>query len=239
MVLIGGDPRNLDYAGGLTGMTLHAITGIETALFDIVGKKLNVPVYQLLGGKYRDKIRIYADCHAGDSLESISPVLLTRTPHWDKNANVEEEQELSMKFHGGKRSEAGMINPENYAEQAKKMVAKGFTALKFDIDVPTPYSMDDYNLSLTRKEINFMVSLVAAVRNAVGDDVDIAIDCHWNYNANDVIKLARACEPYDLLWLEDPTPPENIDALRWVTHETKVPIASGENHYLRHQFPRF
>lgn len=246
-VLIGEDPRNVDrlfrrmrtatIAGGLTGMVLHAITGIETALLDIVGKKLNVPVYQLLGGKYRDKIRIYADCHAGEGLESLSPVLLTRTPSWDESSDgEEEEQELSMKYHGGKRSEAGQIKPENYAEQARKMADKGFTALKFDVDVPTPYSKDDYNRSLTRQEIDFMASLVAAVRDAVGKEIDVAIDCHWNYNVNDVLKLARACEPYDLLWLEDPTPPENIDALRWVTHATQVPIASGENHYLRYQF---
>ncbi|WP_307341030.1 mandelate racemase/muconate lactonizing enzyme family protein [Caldalkalibacillus uzonensis] len=94
----------------------------------------------------------------------------------------------------------------------------------------------DYNRSLAMKEIEFMVSLVEAVREAVGNEVDLAIDCHWNYNVNDAIKLARACQPFNLLWMEDPVPPENIYSLHWVTHATSVPIASGENHYLRHQF---
>ncbi|HET7580266.1 MAG TPA: mandelate racemase/muconate lactonizing enzyme family protein [Bacillales bacterium] len=250
-VLIGEDPRNVDrlfrrmrtatIPGGMTGMVLHAITGIETALLDVVGKRLKTPVYQLLGGKYRDKIRIYADCHGGDGLESLSPVLLTRTPSWsseESKADRNDEQELSMKYHGGKSAEAGKISPEDYAKQARKMAEKGFTALKFDIDVPNPYSLDDFNRTLTGKEIHFMVQLVSAVREAVGDEVDVAIDCHWNYNVNDALKLAEELENFNLLWLEDPTPPENIDALKWVTHETRVPIASGENHYLRHQFAK-
>lgn len=248
-VLIGEDPMNVDrlfrrmrtasIAGGLTGMVLHGITGIETALLDIVGKKLKTPIYQLLGGKYRDNIRIYADCHAGDGLDSLSPVLLTRKPSWDTSIQEDvgnDAGELSMKYHGGKSSDVGQIKPSDYAKQARKMADQGFTALKFDVDVPNPYSRDDYNRSLTLKEIEYMVNLVEAARNAVGDEVDVAIDCHWNYNVNDAIRLARECEPYNLLWIEDPIPPENIDSLRWVTHETRVPIASGENHYLRHQF---
>jgi gluconate/galactonate dehydratase len=66
--------------------------------------------------------------------------------------------------------------------------------------------------------------------------VDLAIDCHWNYGVNDAIRLARACEPFDLLWLEDPVPPENPDAMRRVTAATSTAIATGENQYQRHQF---
>jgi L-alanine-DL-glutamate epimerase-like enolase superfamily enzyme len=104
------------------------------------------------------------------------------------------------------------------------------------VDVPTEFSLDDYNRALTRREIDLMVSLVAALRKALGKEVDLAIDCHWSYGVNDAIRLARACEPYDLLWLEDPVPPENNDALRRVTAATTTPIATGENHYQRHHF---
>jgi L-alanine-DL-glutamate epimerase-like enolase superfamily enzyme len=79
-----------------------------------------------------------------------------------------------------------------------------------------------------------MVNLVGAVREAIGPDVDLAVDCHWNYNTRDAIRIAQALEPFRLMWLEDPTPPDNIDALKRVTEHSEVPICSGENHYTRH-----
>jgi len=228
-------------ATGTAGMGYHAISAVETALWDLVGKESGLPVYQFLGGKYRERVRIYADCHAGSGLASLSPVLLPRTPAWMSEGKRSEGQsarqrELSTKYHGGEKSEAGEIRPQAYARRAVEMKRRGFTALKFDLDVPTAYSLDDYNRALTRREIDLMTSLVAALRKAVGKNVDLAVDCHWNYGVNDAVRLARACEPYDLLWLEDPVPPENNDALRRVTAATTTPIATGENHYQRHHF---
>jgi L-alanine-DL-glutamate epimerase-like enolase superfamily enzyme len=246
--LPGEDPRDVDRltrlmrtalgAVGTAGMGYHAISAVETALWDIVGKATGLPVYQFLGGKYRDRVRIYADCHAGEGLASLSSVLLPRTPSWmlkGKKASV-ARREPSTKYHGGQKSEAGQIRAQAYARRARQMKRQGFTALKFDVDVPTEYSLDDYNRALTRREIDLMAGLVGALRKVLGKDVDLAIDCHWNYGVNDAIKLARACEPYDLLWLEDPTPPENNDALARVTAATSTPIATGENHYQRHHF---
>jgi len=246
--LPGEDPRDVDRlcrlmrtalgATGTAGMGYHAISGVETALWDVVGKASGLPVYQFLGGKYRDRVRIYADCHAGRGLASLSPVLLPRTPAWMKGGRTKAARrtELSTKFHGGRKSEARELRAQAYARRALAMKRRGFTALKFDVDVPTEYSLDDYNRSLTRREIEVMTGLVAALRKAVGKEVDLAIDCHWNYGVNAAIQLARACEPYDLLWLEDPTPPENNDALARVTAATATPIATGENHYQRHHF---
>ena len=246
--LVGEDPRDVDRlcrlmrtalgAAGTSGMGYHAISGIEAALWDLVGKDTQLPIYQFLGGKYRDRVRIYADCHAGKGLDSLSPVLLPRTPAWmgEPKKSRGEKTELSPKYHGGQKSEARKIHPRDYARRAQEMKRRGFTALKFDVDVPTPYSLDDYNRTLTRREIDLMTNLVATLRQALGKGVDLAIDCHWNYGVNDAIKLARACEPYDLLWLEDPVPPENTDAMRRVTTATTTPIATGENHYQRHHF---
>ena len=88
-ILIGEDPTSIDrilrrmrgscvYAS--PGMIYHAIGGIEAALLDVVGKRYKLPIWQILGGKYRDQVRVYADCHAGDALESISPMLVPRDP---------------------------------------------------------------------------------------------------------------------------------------------------------------
>jgi gluconate/galactonate dehydratase len=112
----------------------------------------------------------------------------------------------------------------------------GFSALKFDLDVPNPYTRDTQSGTLTHAEVRYMASLVEAVRGAVGDTIDIAFDCHWRYNVSDAQRLAYELEPYGLLWLEDPVPPENVDAMRRVTQSTKTPICSGENYYLRFGF---
>ncbi len=246
--LPGEDPRDVDrlcrlmrtalIATGTAGMGYHAISGVETALWDIVGKASNLPIYQFLGGKYRDRVRIYADCHAGKGLTSLSPVLQPRHPAWMAQAKKKSQAraEISPKFHGGQKSEAKELRPQDFARRAVEMKRRGFTALKFDVDVPTEYSLDDYNRALTRGEIETMVGLVATLRKALGKDVDLAIDCHWNYGVNDAIRLARACEPYDLIWLEDPVPPENNDAIGRVTSATSTPIATGEHHYQRHHF---
>ena len=119
-----------------------------------------------------------------------------------------------------------------------EMVARGFRILKFDVDVPTPYETDEYNRHLSAPEIEHMASLVAATRGAVGPEIGLAIDCHWNYSVQAAIDLARAVEKYKLMWLEDPVPPENIRAIGAVQRNTRTPIATGENHYLRLDFER-
>ena len=73
---------------------------------------------------------------------------------------------------------------------------------------------------------------MGAVYEAVGAGTDIAVDCHWRYNAGDVIKVARELEPFRLLWLEDPVPPNNMGALKEVSSKVRVPIATGENLFL-------
>jgi len=130
-----------------------------------------------------------------------------------------------------------VFTPELYAARARQVVDElQFSALKFDLDVPTPYQQDTASGTLSRAEIRYMVGLAAAVIEAVGDEVDVAFDCHWRYQVADAQRLAHELEPLGLLWLEDPVPPENVAALRRVTTSTSTPIATGENGYLRHGF---
>jgi gluconate/galactonate dehydratase len=100
-LLIGRDPREVDRlarllwrqgsgAGAVAGYLYNAVSGIEAALWDLVGKSTGLPVYQFLGGKVRDRVRVYADCHAGDNLESWGPMLTPRRPRWLAEARAGE-----------------------------------------------------------------------------------------------------------------------------------------------------
>lgn len=248
-VLIGEDPTSIDrllrrlhavtiYTS--PGLVYHAIGGIETALLDCIGKRHKMPVWQLLGGKYRDSVPIYADCHGGDALESISPMLIPRKPGWMRDGDAEPARQsiVSLKHHGWDASEKSHLTPDAYASRAQQMAAHGFRILKFDVDVPTPFETDEYNRDLTPAEVDYAAALAMAVRNAVGNGVGLAIDCHWNYGVEAATALARALEPCRLLWLEDPVPPGNIDALGQVQRNTRTTLATGENHYSRLDFQR-
>ncbi|MCS6953202.1 MAG: mandelate racemase/muconate lactonizing enzyme family protein [Bryobacterales bacterium] len=221
------------------GLALHAIHGIEAALLDAVGKRHKLPVWQMLGGKYRETVTVYADCHAGEALESLGPLVNPRTPQWMQSAGAPERQAvISLKHHGWDAAKREHLTPEAYAARAKDMAARGFRMLKFDVDVPTPYDTDEYNRDLSQPEVEFAESLVAAVRRALPAEIGLAVDCHWNYNVQAAVELARALEPHRLLWLEDPVPPDNVRALATVQAATRTTIATGENHYQRLDFER-
>jgi L-alanine-DL-glutamate epimerase-like enolase superfamily enzyme len=237
-LLVGEDPRDIHRlfrrlqlatsgAGSIAGIVYNAISGIEAALWDVLGQWLNVPIYRLLGGKFRDRIRIYADCHAGEALESLDEVLRTRPASWAPG----DPKHKAKDYFGGTVDEPA-ASPDAYRRQALKQRAEGFTALKFDLDVPGTAGIDSHNRALTNRAIDHMVSLIGAVHGAVGDDTDIAVDCHWRYNASDVIKVARELEPFRLFWLEDPVPPNNVAALKEVSARVRIPIATGENLFL-------
>jgi L-alanine-DL-glutamate epimerase-like enolase superfamily enzyme len=237
-LLIGEDPRDVHRlfrklqlatsgAGSIAGIIYNAISGIEAALWDLLGQWLEVPIYRLLGGKFRDRVRVYADCHGGEALESLDEVLRSRRASWEAKAAAHTARDYYGEVTGELPS-----SPEDYRRQALKRRAEGYTALKFDLDVPGTQGSDPHNRVLTNRSIDHMVSLIGAVYDAVGKDTDIAVDCHWRYNAADVIKVARELEPFRLLWLEDPVPPSNTAALKEVSSKVRVPIATGENLFL-------
>ena len=234
-LLIGRDPREVDRlarmlwrkgsgAGAVAGYLYNAVSGIEAALWDLVGKSLGVPIYQLLGGKMRDEVRIYCDCHAGDNIESWGPMLTERTPEWLRRATA------------GKPGHEERYDPQMYRDRAKTMAAAGFDALKFDIDSIVCLTGEELNRPLTGAEIDLMVECVAAARDGAGPGVDIAVDCHWRFAPSEAMRIARRMGDLNLFWLEDPCPPENIRDFADVKALGACPVLTGENLNRRHGF---
>ena len=237
-LLVGEDPRDIHRlfrklqlatsgAGSIAGIIYNAISGIEAALWDVLGQSLEVPIYRLLGGKFRDRVRIYADCHGGEALENLDEVLRSRPASWEP-----KDPNYTVRDYFGEASDEAPFSPNDYRRRALEKKAEGFTALKFDLDVPGAHGLDIYNRMLSNRVIDHMLASIGAVYEAVGADIDIAVDCHWRYNASEVVKVARELEPFHLLWLEDPVPPNNTAALKEVSSRVRVPIATGENLFL-------
>ena len=207
-MLVGQDPLNIEaaferirttgiFAGAQGGQYITALTGVEIALWDIAGKALGVPVYQLLGGKVRDRVRIYCDSGAREMIPGNE----------GSKARIKEIQDL------------------------------GFTAAKIDIDdARDPARFDRVNWTASNGEIERMVAAVAFTRGLYPKNIDLAVDMHGRYDAGTAKRVAKELEPFKLMWLEEPVPPENIDAMRDVRASTSTPICCGENIFLRHGF---
>ena len=115
----------------------------------------------------------------------------------------------------------------------------GFTAAKIDIDdAMDPARMDRVNWTASNGEIDHMVAKVAFTRGSIPKNIDLAVDMHGRYDAITGKRVAKELEPFKLMWLEEPVPAENIDAMRDMRASTSTPICCGENVYLRLGFPR-
>jgi len=167
---------------------MSALATIEIACHDIQGKALGLPVYKLLGGAVRDRVKAYA------------------------NGWYQVER-----------------TPEEFALAAAGVVRRGYRALKLDPFGPGTVELD-------RAETRRSVSLVAAVRESVGPDVEIMIEMHGRFTPATAIRLADELAEYRPSWLEEPVPPENVAALATVTRAVKVPIAVGERMHTRYDY---
>jgi L-alanine-DL-glutamate epimerase-like enolase superfamily enzyme len=216
-LLIGSDPMNINalhhsrqphlglwQMGGIGA-------GVEIALWDIVGKKLGVPLCQLLGGKLRDRIRMYCDCHGGAFWTGGE-----FASRWDRA------------YTGQGMDPAYAVDA--FVQMALAMEGEGFTCIKFDADFATPAKRDRYDRSMSQPEQGYIVEVMAAVRRALDPATDLALDLHGSYNLIDALSLGKKLEPLGLLWLEDPVRWEwgNVDALAKVTMQTSIPICTGE-----------
>ena len=192
-----------------------AITAIETALWDIMGKAVGKPVYELLGGKVWDRVRLYS--HVGGGSQIIG-------------MNVDEGTIASDDF--------GAIK-----ERADDLLARGFTCVKtfqagrYNLTESNTAGLGDFwpNMHMHRRDIQTTARKVEFIREQVGEDVEITFDAH-GLNAVSALRLARALEPLDLLWYEEPVHPFNLSALRQLRSQTSIPIAMSERLHASTEF---
>ena len=195
--VIGADPFNVEDTfqrmfrndfGRVGEIVATGISLVEIACWDIIGKALNQPVYRLIGGACRDKIKAYAN-------------------GWYK---VER-------------------TPEEFHAAARKVIDKGYKALKFD-----PFGAGHYELSYEEKLRS--ISLVEAVRDAVGPEAEILIEMHGRFSPAVAIDIARQLEQFQPSWVEEPVPPDNIAALAKAAEKITLPIATGERLHTKYEY---
>jgi len=178
--------RDIYWKGG--AVLMSAMSGIEIALWDIMGKFFNTPVSTFFGGKVRDKVKMYANA-------------------W---------------FVGAK-------TPEEFAKKAKNTVALGVKALKWD-----PFGAA--HMTISREQLEKSVNIVGAVREAVGDKVDLLIECHGRFNPTTAIEISRELEQFKPMFMEEPCVPDNMDSTAYVRKHSRIPIAAGERGYTKYAF---
>jgi galactonate dehydratase len=120
-------------------------------------------------------------------------------------------------------------DPEGFAEAAKRVVDDGYDAMKFD-----PFGTAWQRMS--KKDRNHSVDIVRAVREAVGPDVDLLIECHGRFTAGQAVDIARELDEFDPTWFEEPCPPDSISSLAEVADKSPIPVATGERHITKHEF---
>jgi galactonate dehydratase len=179
--------RHDDY-GRPGQIEMSGIAVIEMACWDIIGRALGQPVYRLMGGPVRERIKAYAN----------GWYTVERTP---------------QEFHAA----------------ARRVVERGYRALKID-----PFGAGTYEL--TPEERTRSLSLIEAVRDAVGPEVELLIEMHGRFTPAYAVALAHDLERFDPAWIEEPVPPENIPALKWVRDHVSIPVATGERIHLRAEF---
>ena len=207
-LVIGADPFHIErlwrliYSSGYTQhpdvSLLGILSGIEMACWDIVGKEVNKPVYELLGGRVHETLRSYTYIY----------------PEAQDKADVYADADLA-------------------AERASQYVDQGFTAVK--CDPVGPYTVFDPR-QLSLEALVHSEKYIAKMREAIGSKADILVGTHGQMTPASATRLAKRLEPYDPLWLEEPTAPENAKAMATVAKGTSIPIATGERLSTKHDF---
>ena len=167
---------------------MAAVAAIEMACWDIVGKATGRPVHELLGGRVRDRVRVYAN-------------------GWYRTDRT----------------------PDGFAERARAVVALGYSALKFD-PFGAGWRVQD------RREEDLSIAIVAAVRDAVGPDVDLMIEAHNRFSASTALRMADRLAEHRPAWLEEPVHHAHLGAMVEVARRSPVPIATGESFTSAAQF---
>lgn len=180
--------------------TFGVISAFDIALWDIVGKHYDTPVYNLLGGLYRDRIRTYTYIY--DTVNMADPRDTIRT--WTSR-------------------------PQELGEQGARLVDEGFTGLKYDpVPQSRDGGLTGAPWPLSMAEHDHVEESIAALRAAIGSRADILIGTHGQITPASAKRMAKRMEPYDPLWFEEPCPPRNYKEMGEIARSTTIPIATGE-----------
>lgn len=213
--------KNIKQFGG-HGRQGGGVSGVEMALWDLAGKAYGVPVYQLLGGKYRDKIRLYADTPA-----STDPAVYAN--------RMKHRMELGFTF---LKMDFGI---QMIAKIPNALVGADFWDMSKawnDRDWEN-YGMTKHpftSIQITDLGLQKMAEYVEIVRNIVGYEIPLSADHFGHFDTNTAIRLGNALEKYQLAWLEDMVPWFYTDKWKEITHAINTPTLTGEDIYLKEEF---
>jgi len=218
--LLNENPLNITYLFqkikqfGFGGRQAGGVVAVEEALWDIAGKVYNVPIYQMLGGKFRDRIRIYADTTESDDPKVFAQRLKAR----------KEEMGLTwLKMDVGinlLQNIAGTVTgPSEMTEWERRALPHPFVATE-----------------VTEKGIEKLSEYVQAAREAVGMEIPLSMDHLGHLGVNSIIRLGKAYEKFNLSWMEDVIPWQYTDMLKHITDNSPTPILTGEDIYLKEDF---
>lgn len=222
--LLGENPLDVDRLFrkikqfGFHGRQGGGVCGVEMALWDIAGKYYGVPAYQLIGGKFRDKVRVYADT----DMDADPAVTASRL----KERMDQGFTFLKMDFMGTSKSQGTMRFLHGEVPPPPGMTLK---------DVINTQHMFT-GMELSASAIEAMAEYVAEVRRLVGYDIPLAADHFGHIGVNSCIRLGKALEPYSLAWLEDLIPWQHTALWKRITDAVDLPTCTGEDIYLKEGF---
>jgi len=225
--LLGMNPCNVEMAFkrikqfGYHGRQGGGVSGVEMALWDLAGKAYGVPAYQLLGGKYRDRVRLYCDTTRSNDPEVFASRMKERV---EKGFTF-----LKMDF-GIPLLKGTPDAAVNYAYWDKSEELNSEPMAYNRIEHPFT------RIQITDKGLDILAEYVETVRNAVGYDIPLAADHFGHIGVNDCIRLGKRMEPYQLAWLEDMVPWKYPKIWKEITQSINVPTLTGEDIYLKEAF---
>ena len=211
---------------GYHGRQGGGVSGVEMALWDICGKAYGVPAWQLLGGKYRDKVRLYADTPDGGGPDAIAAAVKKRMEvqgfTWLK---------MDLGIHLIKDRDKGIVNNKFWDGAAGQytMNLRGSNIIDY-----MGYGWREHpftQVQLTDKGLEELAAVVEKVRNTVGYEIPLSSDHYGHFDINNSIRMGRALEKYRLAWLEDVTQWYNFDDQKTIKNALETPICTGEDIY--------